>query len=151
MSLKSRNAVVTGSTSGIGLCIARALAAEGANIVINGFGEAVDIERVAATRPLTTKRDDDDFPALAVAPDGTTALAWVAFTPGIDRDERARVWEKAPADFSFLAKPSGGDRIWFRTQPRDTWSEPVAVTGGGGDIFDTCTRGGGLGVCVEPS
>ena len=44
MSLKSRNAVVTGSTSGIGLCIARALAAEGANIVINGFGEAADIE-----------------------------------------------------------------------------------------------------------
>jgi len=44
MSLKSRNAVVTGSTSGIGLCIARALAAEGANIVINGFGAAPDIE-----------------------------------------------------------------------------------------------------------
>ena len=44
MSLKSRNAVVTGSTSGIGLCIARALAAEGANILINGFGAAADIE-----------------------------------------------------------------------------------------------------------
>ena len=44
MSLKSRNAVVTGSTSGIGLCIARALAAEGANIMINGFGAAADIE-----------------------------------------------------------------------------------------------------------
>ena len=47
MSLKSRNAVVTGSTSGIGLCIARALAAEGANILINGFGDpaAVEAER----------------------------------------------------------------------------------------------------------
>ncbi len=44
MSLKSRNAVVTGSTSGIGLCIARALAAEGANIMINGFGAPADIE-----------------------------------------------------------------------------------------------------------
>jgi 3-hydroxybutyrate dehydrogenase len=44
MSLKSRNAVVTGSTSGIGLCIARALAAEGANIMINGFGDAAAIE-----------------------------------------------------------------------------------------------------------
>ena len=44
MSLKSRNAVVTGSTSGIGLCIARALAAEGANILIIGFGAAADIE-----------------------------------------------------------------------------------------------------------
>ena len=44
MSLKTRNAVVTGSTSGIGLCISRALAAEGANILINGFGDAAAIE-----------------------------------------------------------------------------------------------------------
>lgn len=44
MTLKSRAAVVTGSTSGIGLAIARALAAEGAGIMINGFGEAAAIE-----------------------------------------------------------------------------------------------------------
>ena len=44
MSLKSRNAVVTGSTSGIGLAIARALAADGAGVMINGFGEAAAIE-----------------------------------------------------------------------------------------------------------
>ena len=44
MSLKSKVAVVTGSTSGIGLAIARALAAEGANVMINGFGAAADIE-----------------------------------------------------------------------------------------------------------
>ncbi|NYT58742.1 3-hydroxybutyrate dehydrogenase [Alcaligenaceae bacterium] len=43
--LKGRNAVVTGSTSGIGLAIARELAASGANVVINGFGEAVAIEK----------------------------------------------------------------------------------------------------------
>ena len=36
--LKGKNAVVTGSTSGIGLAIARALAQDGANIMINGFG-----------------------------------------------------------------------------------------------------------------
>ncbi len=45
MSLKSRNAVVTGSTSGIGLSYARALAAEGANVMINGFGDAAAIEK----------------------------------------------------------------------------------------------------------
>ncbi|PWB81578.1 MAG: 3-hydroxybutyrate dehydrogenase [Methylocystaceae bacterium] len=48
MSLAKRNAVVTGSTSGIGLAVARALAKEGVNVVINGFGTAADIEKERA-------------------------------------------------------------------------------------------------------
>ena len=48
MSLASKSAVVTGSTSGIGLAIARALAAEGANVMLNGFGKPEDIETVRA-------------------------------------------------------------------------------------------------------
>ena len=38
--LKNKTALITGSTSGIGLGIAKALAAQGANIVLNGFGDA---------------------------------------------------------------------------------------------------------------
>jgi len=48
MTLTSKTAVVTGSTSGIGLAIARAFAKEGANVVINGFGDAGDIEKTRA-------------------------------------------------------------------------------------------------------
>lgn len=44
--LVGRTAVVTGSTSGIGLGIARSLADAGMNIVLNGFGEAAEIETV---------------------------------------------------------------------------------------------------------
>lgn len=46
MSLKGKSAVITGSTSGIGLGIARALAAAGADIMLNGFGDAGEIEEI---------------------------------------------------------------------------------------------------------
>lgn len=44
--LKGKSAVITGSTSGIGLGIARALAAQGCNIMLNGFGEEAKIEKI---------------------------------------------------------------------------------------------------------
>ncbi|HEU0230354.1 MAG TPA: 3-hydroxybutyrate dehydrogenase [Burkholderiaceae bacterium] len=43
--LKGKRAVITGSTSGIGMAIARALAGAGADVVINGFGDADAIEK----------------------------------------------------------------------------------------------------------
>ena len=44
--LSGKSAIVTGSTSGIGLGIAQALAAAGADLTLNGFGEAAEIERL---------------------------------------------------------------------------------------------------------
>jgi 3-hydroxybutyrate dehydrogenase len=47
--LNGKAAIVTGSTSGIGLGIARSLAAAGANVVINGLGDAAEIEATRST------------------------------------------------------------------------------------------------------
>ncbi len=48
MKFANRHALVTGSTSGIGLAIARALAKEGASVTLNGFGDAAAIEKERA-------------------------------------------------------------------------------------------------------
>ena len=44
--LKGRSAIVTGSTSGIGLGIARALAGQGVNVMLNGFGDPTEIKNL---------------------------------------------------------------------------------------------------------
>jgi len=46
MQLSGKTAIVTGSTSGIGLGLARGFAEAGANVVLNGFGDADDIEKL---------------------------------------------------------------------------------------------------------
>ena len=54
MFLNGKTAIVTGSTSGIGLAYARTFAAEGANVVVNGFGDADAIETLRGELAATS-------------------------------------------------------------------------------------------------
>jgi hypothetical protein len=114
--------------------------------VVEKLDGAVDIERTAATRQISTQRTEDDYPAIAVAGDGTTYVASISYTPGLDRDERARAWTKEPADFAFLATPPGGDQLWLNVTKPGKPTEPVAITSGKGDLYKTALAIDGKGV-----
>lgn len=72
--MTGRNAIVTGSTSGIGLAIARALANTGCNVMLNGFGDPAGIEaaraQIAAEAGTTIAYDAADLSR----PDAVRAL-----------------------------------------------------------------------------
>jgi 3-hydroxybutyrate dehydrogenase len=63
--LNGKTALITGSTSGIGLGIAKAFAAQGANVILNGFGDAKEIEALrlslAAEHGVKVRHDGADL------------------------------------------------------------------------------------------
>lgn len=73
MFLKGKSAIITGATSGIGLAYAQALAAEGAHVMINGFGDAEAIEQRRAALEATSGKALYDA-ADMVRPDAIAAM-----------------------------------------------------------------------------
>lgn len=106
----------------------------------------VEALQVADAQPLSTGREDDDCPALTIAPDGRWLVAWVSFTPGLDRDERAKSLSGPLENFDFLTAPPGGDQIWLRSRsPEGDWGAPVAVTEKGRDVSKCAVAVDGAG------
>jgi len=74
MFLKGKSAIVTGSTSGIGLAYAKAFAAEGASVMINGFGDTAAIETERAALEATSGARALYDPADMTKPDQIAAM-----------------------------------------------------------------------------
>ena len=105
----------------------------------------IEIERTASTSPIALTPTDDDFPSLANGPNGLVALAYVSFTPGLDRDKRARAMTEAPEDFTYLKTPAGGDQVWLRHYRDGKWTEPIAVSEGNQDVYKCAVAIDGTG------
>ena len=79
MFLKGKTAVISGSTSGIGLAYAKALAAEGVAVMLNGFGDADAIEANRAALEQASGAAALYDPADMTRPDEIAAMvAWIA-------------------------------------------------------------------------
>lgn len=112
--ISGKTALVTGSTSGIGLAFARAFAKEGANIVINGLGDADEIE---ATRAGLAS----EF-GVKVAYDGANML---------DGEAIATMVERAETDFGSLDILVNNAGIQFVSPiedfPVDKWDAIIGI------------------------
>lgn len=111
---KRRNAIVTGSTSGIGLGISRALAASGCNVMINGFGDrdAIEVERTGIEKDFGVKCIYS--PADMSKPDEITAM--VKFT------------ETVLGDVDILVNNAGVQFVSpIEDFPVEKWNQIIAI------------------------
>ena len=104
---KGKTALITGSTSGIGLGIAEKFAREGANLILNGFGDAIEIEtlraRLATAHGVTVRYDGADMSR----PDAISAMIEKAIAEFGSVDlliNNAGIQHVAPVDEFPLAK-----------------------------------------------
>ena len=112
---------------------------------VDQLAGAVELQRTAAAFPLTTERADDDYPSAAMGADGTAWVAYASFTPGLDRDERAKSFDKEPEDLKYLAKAPGGDQLWLRSVRGQEAGKAVAITAAGRDIYKSAVAVDGAG------
>jgi len=83
--------------------------------IVSQLDGAVEVERTAAAKEFTTDaKTDEDYPSGAVGPDGVVWAVWQSYTPGLDRNSRARGFDKEPEELKSLATAPGGDQLWLR-------------------------------------
>ncbi|MDB6137832.1 MAG: hypothetical protein JWO94_904 [Verrucomicrobiaceae bacterium] len=108
-------------------------------------GRAAATRTAVPGRQLSAERTEDDYPAIALGKKNRLYITYQSFTPGIDRDERAKAWQEDPGDLSFLAKPAGGDQLWLQLRDANKFDERFAVTSTGCDIYKSAVAEDGKG------
>jgi hypothetical protein len=108
------------------------------------FDGNADYQRVPTSRQIVKSPTEDAYPAALTGPDGDLYIAYIAFTHGEGFEKRPPI-AAVPDDFSFLAKPTGGDQIMFTESKGGQWTTPEALTPAGGDLFGTAMALDGQG------
>ena len=104
----------------------------------------VEFQRVPTYRQIVRAPTEDGYPSATVGPDGAIYVAYLAFTHGEGFRRRPPI-EETPEDFAFLAVPTGGEQLMFTELQGGQWTEPVALTEPGGDLFGPAVARDGQG------
>ena len=99
------------------------------------LGGKVLIDRVPGYQQLTNSPEEQDYPAAAVAKDGTLWIAYLEFKHNPDHVKLRLPLEEAPANFNRYSEKTGGDQVFARKFSNGTWAEPIAITEPGGDLW----------------
>ena len=104
----------------------------------------VEYQRVPTARHVVRAATEDGYPSAVAGPQGQLYVSYIAFTHGEGFRVRPGIKE-APKDFSFLAKPTGGDQLMFAEMGGGEWAAPAALTEPGGDLLGTAMVSDGQG------
>jgi hypothetical protein len=98
----------------------------------------VIVDRVPLTAQLTDSTDEQDFPAIAQSEDSVW-LSYVEFVHANREIEGNRALQEAPANFNYLARPTGGDQVFLMqySKAKRTWGPPMPVSQPKQDIVRT--------------
>ena len=95
----------------------------------------VMVDRLPPFTQITNSPEEQDYPAAVTGKDGTIWLAYVEFRHNKDHDRLRANLKAAPASFDDFKAPTGGDQILVRKFSQNAWSEPIAITPPGGDLY----------------
>ncbi len=112
--LTGHSAIVTGSTSGIGLAVASALARAGSNVMLNGFGDPAQIEELRSNLAKETSVKVDYSPADMTKPDQIAAMV--------------RQADRSFGSIDILVNNAGVQFVSpIEEFPDDKWSQIIAI------------------------
>jgi hypothetical protein len=103
------------------------------------------VDRVPSSTAVARSRDDQDFPASAVDREGRVWVTYLQFKPNPKFLGIRWTGPAAQKDMAELAEPTGGDQIMLMSYSGGSWSEPIAVSDAGGDLFKPAVSIDGAG------
>jgi hypothetical protein len=110
-----------------------------ADIPYGKFHYALDgnamVDRIPPSWRLTDSPDEQDYPAAVATPSGDIWVAYVEFKHRADHDQLRAPFKEPPKDLSPLVAKAEGDQILVKHFSGNRWSEPMAITPGGGDLY----------------